>query len=276
MKNKILWSLIFISIHSINATNKPLSIDNYFDSNSNFWSTQQRDGFLTELRSTLSVPVIPKIYKIIDNNGTGLTAESIYEDLAKSKPDLIYITDDGVIDQIFKKISSLNIPIIFSGVNQLRHNLKWLPNNYQDRKISGVLQRSNVSGSLPILKRMGFTINSIGIFRGPTPAAKNLSQVLENDIKKFSPAISTVHEVGRTLADWQTKLPHLANEVNIVIPLLPFGVIEESKWELVGEILTNKVKKPTLGVGSLSLFKINGFVVNPYQMGQQAASSYQS
>ncbi len=108
--------------------------------------------FTTESLNTKQVAVTEKYHQSFINY--------FHVKYQQNLPDLIYVTDDNATNFVIEHISDIhhyaNIPIIFSGVNNLQ-----LFEQYKASNITGVFEFKNLESNVDLLKQLNFQFNTV-------------------------------------------------------------------------------------------------------------------
>lgn len=247
----------------------------HFFNRGNFWPDGIQEGIIEDLKKSNHNFNFKSLYL------PETSIKQIKEDIIKNRPDIVVLTDSGLIKPFSEFLIREEIPTFVTGITERRSKfIKSLPVGYA-KYVSGIIERNQITKSLEIVEKIKNTkITKVALFGGPSIAAKGILDSMSRDMRRERPEIKITLETSGKFEDWKDILVRLNSTNDVMVPLLPFSVtykgklLKQKDWRIVGDYMRKHITIPTIGLGDLSDDKIDrllAFAINPKKMGMQTA-----
>ncbi len=270
------FNLLIITLISTYAKNI-LVIDSYHASYP--WTMECRKGLDLHLDSIHTVTYMEMNTKCLHRDQHQKKADEVWEEVLLTRPDLVIIMDDNALKYLGQRVSDIEIPVVFMGINQ--NPRIYFKDSVIPRNVTGVLERPLLRRSLKFLSEINEMPNKrvlLMMDNGMTSdAIIKTSFNGEGRFKLFDIVMDTY--LTGSYDDWKKKVKSLsADEIDFLI-IANYATLKDSSGEHIPLDSTSHWTVENSSVPVFGFWKysvgagkaIGGLITSGYFQGKSAA-----
>ncbi|MFH1729749.1 MAG: hypothetical protein ABIA04_15160 [Pseudomonadota bacterium] len=200
--------------------------------------------------------------------------ETIKQKIKDFKADYIIVFDDEAADEIVSKMYSLEIPILFGGINKKKEDVKWLKKN---RNITGYFEWFPYGKSLNLLLNLtNNKVKKISIISSQNPTSKIIIDQMKTffeEENKTQVKLSKIYKYEKW-TEWKNAVLEMNKSVDACYLVLPYNVVDKQGIRMDLKVMANwlqaNVKIPGLAISAvgLSMGMIATIAITPEIVGE--------